>query len=104
MRNLKPALERHPHSRILIADRLVVTAYGSDLLPEETRAPAPLPANYGAPARATHIVDMTMCANLNSCERTPAEFKKLIEAAGLRLVRFWPCRSSLGLVEAAAIV
>ncbi|CAD6937916.1 unnamed protein product [Tilletia controversa] len=103
LKNLKPALEGRPDARLLIADQIMVTAYGSDLLPKESRAPEPLPANFGAPARFSHERDINMCALLNGIERTPAEFEALAEAAGLRVERFWLCRSVIGLVEVRCV-
>lgn len=38
-------------------------------------------------------------ATLNGIERTPREFRIIIEKAGLKLLKIWDCRSQVGLVE-----
>ena len=63
------------------------------------RAPAPLPANYGSPARFCHQRDINMCGLINGIERSPAEWDVLVSAAGLRVRAFHECRSQIGLVE-----
>ncbi|KAL9938006.1 hypothetical protein V8E36_003551 [Tilletia maclaganii] len=103
LKNIKPALDGRPDARLLIADQIMVTAHGSDLLPADSRAPEPLPANFGAPARFSHERDINMCALLNGIERTPAEFEELVKAAGLKVTRFWLCRSVIGLVEVRSV-
>ena len=40
-----------------------------------------------------------MMGILNGIERTPLQFKALIEAAGMRLERIWECRSQVSIVE-----
>lgn len=67
--------------------------------PEIPAAPSPLPANYGYHTRYVHNRDLGLMATLNGIERTPAEFKKLIARAGLRLVKFWDTRSYVGITE-----
>lgn len=64
-----------------------------------TRAPAPLPANYGAAKRYSHERDLTLMATLNGIERTPGEFCDIIEKAGLKLEKIWDVRSQVGLIE-----
>jgi hypothetical protein len=72
------------------------TTLGSE---ELTAAPAPLPANWGSYTRYSHHRDLAMMAIINGIERTPAEFRKIIEKAGLRLRKIWDCRSQVSLVE-----
>ena len=36
---------------------------------------------------------------INGIERTPAQFKAIVEAAGLRVEKFWECRSQVSIVE-----
>lgn len=67
--------------------------------PEMKRAPLPLLANYGYYTRASHSRDITMMAVINGIERTPAQIKALVEAAGLKLQKIWECRSVMSLVE-----
>jgi len=86
-----------PNSRILICDPVMNTTFGC---PEMPAAPKPLPANYGYHVRYCHNRDIALMATLNGIERTPAEFKVLFEKAGLRLKKFWPTRSMVGITEA----
>ncbi|KAF9631052.1 putative o- protein [Lasiodiplodia theobromae] len=85
-----------PKSRILICDQVMNTTLGT---PELPAAPAPLPANWGYYMRYSHQRDLAMMSIINGIERTPAEFKDIIERAGLRLRKIWDCRSQVGLVE-----
>lgn len=81
----------HPFS-----DQVMNTTIGS---PELAKAPAPLPANWGCYARYSHQRDIAMMANLNGIERTPTEFRSIVERAGLKIRKFWDCRSQVSLVE-----
>lgn len=94
LRQLKPALA--PHSRILLAEQLMVCSSGDDRI---KRAPFPLPANWGAPSRFNHQRDINMMSLINGIERSPREFDALVQAAGLKVTAFHPCRSQIGLVE-----
>ncbi|PWN88010.1 S-adenosyl-L-methionine-dependent methyltransferase [Acaromyces ingoldii] len=94
LRALKPALA--PHSRILLAEQIMVCASGDDRI---ARPAAPLPANYGDAARFSHQRDINMMGLINGIERSPAEFDALVEQAGLVVKAFHPCRSQIGLVE-----
>lgn len=67
--------------------------------PELSRAPAPLPANYGVYTRYSHQRDLAMMGIINGIERTPEQFRVLVEKAGLRVQRIWECRSQVGVVE-----
>lgn len=62
-------------------------------------APAPLLANYGYYTRYSHHRDMSVMGVINGIERTPAQFKAIVEAAGLRVEKFWECRSQVSIVE-----
>lgn len=72
------------------------TTNGSAELPS---APAPLPANYGYAARYSHQRDLAMMGIINGIERTPAQWKALVEKAGFQLKKIYPCRSQVGLIE-----
>ncbi|KAK4145922.1 S-adenosyl-L-methionine-dependent methyltransferase [Dichotomopilus funicola] len=85
-----------PRSRILICDQVMNTTSGCDELPS---APEPLPANCGYFTRYSHTRDLCVMSIINGIERKPTEFRELVERAGLRLNRFWECRSQVGLVE-----
>ncbi|KAI1261349.1 S-adenosyl-L-methionine-dependent methyltransferase [Xylariaceae sp. FL1019] len=85
-----------PRGRILICDQVMNTTMGCDELPA---APEPLPANWGYYTRYSHQRDMAMMSIINGIERKPAEFRELVERAGLRLRKIWDCRSQVGLVE-----
>jgi len=63
------------------------------------KAPKPLPANYGAVKRYSHQRDLCLMSTLNGIERTPAQFRNIVEKAGLKIERFWECRSQVGLIE-----
>ncbi|KAI9688867.1 MAG: hypothetical protein M1822_001224 [Bathelium mastoideum] len=84
-------------SRVLICDQVMNTTLGT---PELHAAPYPLPANWGYYTRYSHQRDMSMMTNINGIERTPSEFKAIIEEAGLKLHKIWDCRSQVSLVEA----
>lgn len=66
-------------------------------------APEPLPANWGYYTRYSHQRDLAMMSIINGIERKPAEFRNLIERAGLRLRKIWDCRSQVGLVEIVTV-
>ncbi|EAW24695.1 O-methyltransferase tpcA [Aspergillus fischeri NRRL 181] len=85
------------HSRLLICDQVMNTTIGD---PDLDSAPSPLPANYGYHTRFSHSRDITMMSCINGIERTPAEFKSLLQAAGLKLKKIWDCRSQVSLIEA----
>ena len=91
---LRPAMS--PSSRILICDQVMNTTGGCD---ELEPAPAPLLANYGVYCRYSHQRDLAMMGIINGIERTPAQFKEIIEAAGLQMERIWECRSQVSIVE-----
>ncbi|MCJ1469188.1 hypothetical protein MMC07_007821 [Pseudocyphellaria aurata] len=67
--------------------------------PELKRAPPPLLANYGSYTRWSHQLDLSMMAATNGIERTPAQFRQLIEAAGMKMLKIWECRSQASLIE-----
>jgi len=83
-------------SRILICDQVMNTTLGCPELPP---APAPLLRNYGVWARYSHMRDLAMMGIINGVERTPEEFRTLVQRAGLRVERVWECRSQVGIVE-----
>lgn len=85
-----------PKSRILLAEQIMVCAVGDDRI---RRAPVPLPANYGAPARFSHQRDINMCGLINGIERSPVEWDALVAAVGLKVLRFYECRSQIGIIE-----
>ncbi|KAL9034022.1 MAG: hypothetical protein Q9214_007235, partial [Letrouitia sp. 1 TL-2023] len=85
------------NSRILICDQVMNSTCGCE---ELKPAPEPLPANYGYYARYSHQRDICMMSVQNGIERTPQQFKAIVEAAGLRLEKIWPCRSQVLIVEA----
>jgi len=91
---LVPALG--PNSRILLCEQIMNTTLGFEQIP---KAPEPLPANYGAVKRYSHQRDLCLMSTLNGIERTPDQFRKIVEGAGLRIERFWECRSQVGLIE-----
>ena len=62
-------------------------------------APAPLPANYGYHTRYSHQRDLTMMGVINGIERSPREFRELVEKAGFKIKRIWQCRSPVSIVE-----
>lgn len=85
-------------SRILICDQVMNTTFGCD---EISSAPSPLPANYGYHTRYCHHRDLALMGCINGIERTPPQWKDIIEKAGLRLQRIWECRSVVGIIEVA---
>jgi hypothetical protein len=91
---LKPALTQS--SRILLCEQVMNTTLG---FPQIPRAPEPLPANYGAVKWYSHQRDLTLMSGLNGIERTPGQFRDIVEKAGLKIEKFWQCRSQVGLIE-----
>ncbi|KAI1132514.1 S-adenosyl-L-methionine-dependent methyltransferase [Nemania abortiva] len=91
---IKPSMG--PRSRILICDQVMNTTIDCGELPP---APSPLPANWGYYARYSHQRDLAMMSIINGIERKPAEFRDLVDRAGLRLRKIWDCRSLVGLLE-----
>lgn len=85
-----------PSSKILICDPVMNTTFGC---PEIAPAPYPLPANYGYHYRYCYNRDLALMSTINGMERTPTHFKALFEKAGLRLKKFWPVRSMVGITE-----
>lgn len=69
--------------------------------PELAPAPLPLPANYGSYTRYSHQRDLAMMSIINGIERTPAQFRDIVEEAGLKMHKIWDCRSQVSLVELA---
>lgn len=86
------------NSRILICDQVMNTTLGC---PEIPAAPKPLPANYGYHTRYSHQRDLAMASIINGIERTPAQFKDIIDRAGLVISKFIECRSQVSLIEIA---
>ncbi|TRX93219.1 hypothetical protein FHL15_005798 [Xylaria flabelliformis] len=91
---IKPSMG--PRSRIMICDQVMNTTVGCNELPA---APYPLPANWGYYTRYSHQRDLAMMSIINGIERKPAEFKNLVDRAGLKLRKIWDCRSQVGLLE-----
>lgn len=91
---IRPALSSS--SRVLICDQVMNTTNGCE---ELEPAPWPLPANYGVYTRYSHQRDLAMMGIINGIERTPAQFKAIVEASGLRMDRIWECRSQVSIVE-----
>ena len=85
-----------PKSRVLICDQVMNTTFGCD---DISPAPSPLPANYGYYTRYCHQRDLAMMGIINGIERTPLQFKDIVEKAGLRLEKIWECRSVVGIIE-----
>jgi hypothetical protein len=83
-------------SRLLICDQVMNTTLGCE---EVKSAPEPLPANYGYFTRYSHQRDIAMMELINGIERTPAEFKDIVQSAGLVLRKIYDCRSQVGLIE-----
>jgi len=42
-----------------------------------------------------------MMSIINGIERTPAQFRDIVEEAGLKMHKIWDCRSQVSLVELA---
>ncbi|EAS33659.3 O-methyltransferase [Coccidioides immitis RS] len=85
-----------PKSKILICDPVMNTTFGCTEIPP---APYPLLANYGYHVRYCHNRDLGLMSTINGIERTPTQFKDLVDKAGLRLTKFWPVRSMVGITE-----
>ena len=77
------------------------TTLGSSSL---TPAPVPLPANYGYYTRYSHHRDLAMMGIINGIERTPGQFRELVEEAGLRVEKIWECRSQVSIIECRAVL
>jgi hypothetical protein len=83
-------------SSILLCDQVMNTTHGDA---EMEGAPSPLPANYGYYSRFCHSRDISLMGIINGIERTPAEYRGLVEKAGLRLHKIWETRTLFGIVE-----
>lgn len=83
-------------SRLLLCEQVMNSPYGCD---ELAPAPYPLPANYGYFSRFQAARDLSLMACINGIERTPAQFKDLIEKAGLKLVKIHELRSIYCMIE-----
>lgn len=83
-------------SRVLIADIVVNTTLGCE---EIKSAPSPLLPNYGKAIGYAHMMDLNMMMMVNGKERTPAEFRRIVRAAGLTVVKIWECRGPLSIIE-----
>lgn len=95
LRALKPAMGKD--SRILLCEQIMSTTLRAPS--SVNQAPEPLPANYGAAKRFSHARDLALMTMLNGIERTPEQFRILVEKAGLKVERFWDVRSQVGLCE-----
>ncbi|KAI0851309.1 putative O-methyltransferase [Daldinia vernicosa] len=93
---LNTAKSMGPDSRLLVADITLTETIGD---PYIKPAPKPLLANYGIHVHHGFALDMAMMSLMNGKERTPSEFRELFEKAGLKMVKMWECRSSLGIME-----
>ncbi|KAI1140497.1 putative O-methyltransferase [Hypoxylon sp. FL0543] len=85
-----------PNSRLLVADITLIETIGD---PYVEAAPKPLLANYGVHGHHGFSLDISMMCLMNGKERTPSEFRRLFERAGLKMVKLWDCRSILGIIE-----
>ncbi|KAL7623280.1 hypothetical protein AAE478_006961 [Parahypoxylon ruwenzoriense] len=85
-----------PNSRLLVADITLTETLGD---PYVKAAPKPLLANYGIHGHHGFALDIAMMSLMNGKERTPSEFRRLFERAGLRMTKVWECRSILGIIE-----
>lgn len=83
-------------SRVLIADIVMNTTLGCD---EIQPAPKPLLPNYGRAMGFAHMMDLNIMMMVNGKERTPAEFRRIIQAAGLKMVKIWECHGPLSIIE-----
>ncbi|KAK6950929.1 hypothetical protein Daesc_007457 [Daldinia eschscholtzii] len=93
---LNTAKSMGPDSRLLVADITLIETIGD---PYIKPAPKPLLANYGVHVHHGFAYDIAMMSLMNGKERTPSEFRDLFEKAGLKMVKVWECRSSLGIME-----
>ncbi|KIW97886.1 uncharacterized protein Z519_01470 [Cladophialophora bantiana CBS 173.52] len=84
------------NSRVLIAEILMYTTIPS---PKLKSAPKPLLANYGQAMSPAHMMDLNMMMMTNGRERTPAEFERIVQEAGLVLDKIWECRGPLSIIE-----
>jgi hypothetical protein len=85
-----------PKSRIILCEYIMNTTIGQQGLES---APDPLPANWGYYNRFSHNMDLCCMTSVKGRERTPEQFVRVIEAAGLRVLKMWPVRSHQGLIE-----
>ncbi|OTA96462.1 hypothetical protein M434DRAFT_374504 [Hypoxylon sp. CO27-5] len=93
---LKTAEAMGPESRLLVANITLIETIGDAYI---EAAPKPLLANYGVHGHHGFSLDIAMMSLMNGKERTPSEFRKLFERAGLKMVKLWECRSILGIIE-----
>jgi len=83
-------------SKLLIAEFLMKTTLPFDAV---EKAPDPLLVNYGKAMNSAHIMDLNMMTMTNGMERSPAEFGRLVHAAGLVMTKIWEGRGPLAIIE-----
>lgn len=86
---------------VLRACRAAMTHPGARLLVIERVMPARMAAEPAAVAQA--VGDLLMLVRAGGRERTEAEFRALLGAAGLRLLRVIPTASHLAILDCAAV-
>ncbi|KAJ9634423.1 hypothetical protein H2204_006248 [Knufia peltigerae] len=84
------------NSVVLIAEILMTTTLASDKI---RAAPQPLLANYGCAMNTAHAMDLNMMAMTEGKERSPEEYERIVQAAGLKVVKIWDCRGLLSIIE-----
>ena len=85
-----------PHSRVLVVELVLHHETGSTYLQD---APKPLPANYGHPHFLRNALDLLMFTLLDGMERSPEQYARLAERAGLVLEKVWDCCGQLSIIE-----
>jgi hypothetical protein len=88
-------------TKLLICEHVIFPSYRSgevsNLGDDESLAPEPLLANWGA--AHTSRLDLQVLACLNARQRTEAQYTSLVTRAGLKVVKFWRNMGLLVIIE-----
>ncbi|TQN72058.1 O-methyltransferase gedA [Colletotrichum shisoi] len=83
-------------SRLLIGEYITHPTCGDDMLPN---APSPLLRNYGEFQAMGLISGFILTVSPNGVQRTIQDLGKVVEAAGLKIVKVWICRGLGHVIE-----
>ncbi|WQF87967.1 Putative O-methyltransferase domain, S-adenosyl-L-methionine-dependent methyltransferase superfamily [Colletotrichum destructivum] len=83
-------------SRLLIGEYIMHPTCGDDMLPN---APSPLLKNYGEFQTMGLISGFILTVSPNGVQRTIQDLSKVVEAAGLKIVKVWICRGLGHVIE-----
>ncbi|OBZ67777.1 O-methyltransferase 7 [Grifola frondosa] len=92
-----PASDAEPNDHPVTLDNLVHTSRYQALT-----APTHIPHDFGAASRSKHLLSLYLLSVMNAQERTLAQWKRLIEAADMRVSGVFALRSMVSVIECRA--